>query len=114
MPKLIKHIFTLCILVLGSCNLISKESCGTLETDENFKIDSLIGDLNSALRIHSLSLELKGGIEQDILFNDIKLKSGKVDTVINNIDQYSSTFIYEIHNPRNGKIQLDICADFHH
>ena len=114
MPKFIKHIFTLSILVLGACNLISKETCGTLETDENFKIDSLTGDINSGLRIHTLSLELKGRIEQEILFNDIKLKSGKVDTVINNIDQYSSTFVYEIHNPRNGKIQLDICANFHH
>ncbi len=110
--SILKHLVGFCFIALSSCNFPSKETCGTITSNTAIILDSLVTKQEPFLGITSVSLEMKGKIEKDIFLNGIKLKYGTIDTVVHHIDQYSTTFLYEILNPETGNIELTICASF--
>ncbi|WP_134200650.1 hypothetical protein [uncultured Algoriphagus sp.] len=60
--------------------------------------DSIPSGLKMDDGIYSVSIKLKGKLENEIQFNEFSLPAGVVDTLIANRDWYSPTFHYTISN----------------
>lgn len=81
---------------------------------ETYYLDSIDSGLDTDDGIYAASIKLKGLLENDIQFNNIRIASGNIDTVMNHQDQYGTYFKYRIINESGGNVNLNICVSFSH
>ncbi|MDI1321880.1 MAG: hypothetical protein PSV36_03975 [Algoriphagus sp.] len=109
-----KYLIFCSLLFLSSCNFGPKKVCDDILVSELYKLDSISSGLPISDAINSASLGIKGVIEKDISINGIPLPAGKIDTLFEPSDHYNPMFLYEIENPEEGKVELELCVTFYH
>lgn len=110
--KYLSLAFPILLLFISSCLRVTDENCKTIQTSKNHFQDSISSGLEIEGGIYSVSIKLKGKLENDIHFNEFSFPAGDLDTLIKNRDQYSPTFHYEISNEAGGNVELDVCVSF--
>jgi hypothetical protein len=101
-------------LALQSCNIFSKSHCENIILEKENVSGIIKSGVSNPDHIYSVKIELKGNLSQNIIFNEFELKKGKIDTVFDAQDHYSSEFYYDILNPNLGSGELDFCITFYY
>jgi hypothetical protein len=82
--------------------------------NETYYLDSIDSGLDTGDGIYAASIKLKGFLENDIQFNNMRIASGNIDSVMNHQDQYGTQFKYRIINELGGNVNLNICVSISH
>lgn len=102
------------LLLATSCLSSTSYKCEEVDMNETYYLDSIDSGLDTDDGIYAASIKLKGFLENDIQFNNMRIASGNIDTVMNHQDQYGTQFKYKIINELGRNINLNICVSFSH
>jgi hypothetical protein len=109
------HFTLFLVLTLASCLPLSRET-GVVELNDLSKIvDTNVKiDLDSDQFVYKISLKIEGEADGIFEINNIKFQSGKVDTVINNMDWYQSDYpiTFKPISSRKGKLKVGVTFFF--
>lgn len=71
------------LLAATSCLSSTRYKCQEVDMSETCYLDSIDSGLDSDDGIYAASIKLKGFLENDIQFNNIRIASGNIDMVMN-------------------------------
>jgi hypothetical protein len=97
-----------------SCLSSTHDKCTEIKGDKLLFQDSIASGLGGDDGIYAVSIKLRGTVEQDVRFNDLNFPAGKIDTVINHVDQYAPHFYYDLENGSGAEVDLEVCVSFYY
>lgn len=110
--KLKVEILVFVMLLATSCLSSTYDKCSEIKGDEVLFQDSISSGLESDRGIYKVSIQLRGMVEKDVQFNGLNLPAGKIDTVMDHVDQYAPYFYYDLENGSGEEVDLEVCVNF--
>ncbi len=102
------------MLLATSCLSSTYDKCSEIKGDKLLFQDSIASGLGADEGIYAVSIQLRGMVENDVQFNGLNIPAGKIDTVINHVDQYAPYFYYDLENGSGGEVDLEVCVNFYY
>jgi hypothetical protein len=112
--KLKVEILVFVMLLASSCLSSTYDKCAEIKGEKLLFQDSISSGLESDRGIYKVSIQLRGMVENDVQFNGLNLPAGKIDTVMDHVDQYAPYFYYDLENGSGGEVDLEVCVIFYY